>query len=159
MLNLCALSLFTTACAQNYDQELARLYKNTVPTISVDSLRAIMGQESLYILDTRQEKEFAISHLQGAEFVDYDAFEIESVEHIPQGATVVVYCSVGYRSERIGEKLQEAGYNTVYNLYGGIFQWKNEGEDVVDMENNITENVHTYNRRWGRWLKVGKKVF
>lgn len=118
-----------------------------------------MGQESLYILDTRQEKEFAISHLQGAEFVDYDAFEIESVEHIPQGATVVVYCSVGYRSERIGEKLQEAGYNTVYNLYGGIFQWKNEGEDVVDMENNITENVHTYNRRWGRWLKVGKKVF
>jgi 3-mercaptopyruvate sulfurtransferase SseA len=70
-----------------------------------------------------------------------------------------VYCSVGYRSEKVSEQLRQAGYQTVYNLYGGIFEWKNQGHPVVNAEGEPTERVHAYNRSWGVWLKKGDKVY
>ncbi|MEL6718853.1 MAG: rhodanese-like domain-containing protein, partial [Bacteroidota bacterium] len=68
------------------------------------------------------------------------------------------YCSVGYRSEKISEQLLEAGFKDVSNLYGGIFEWKNQDHEVVD-EKGATEKVHAYDRVWGFWLKEGKKVY
>jgi 3-mercaptopyruvate sulfurtransferase SseA len=70
-----------------------------------------------------------------------------------------VYCSVGYRSERVGEKLQKLGYQNVYNIYGGIFEWKNEGMQVVNRQNQPTDSVHTYNKNWSKWLLKGVKVY
>lgn len=77
---------------------------------------------------------------------------------MPKFALVIVYCSVGYRSERIGEKLQDAGFINVQNLYGGIFKWVNEGMPVY---NSIgpTKQVHGYSRSWGVWLQKGEKVY
>ena len=72
--------------------------------------------------------------------------------------TIVVYCSIGYRSEKIAEKLRRKGY-TVFNLYGGIFDWKNKGNTVVDSLGNTTEKVHAYNEAWSKWLFNGQKVY
>ena len=71
----------------------------------------------------------------------------------------VVYCSIGVRSEKIGEKLQAAGYTNVKNLYGGIFQWKGEGEKVVDSLGLSTERVHAFSKLWGKLLTNAKKVY
>ena len=46
--------------------------------------------------------------------------------------TIVLYCSIGYRSEKIGEKLVEMGYGHVFNLYGGIFEWVNRDLPVYN---------------------------
>ncbi len=51
---------------------------------------------------------------------------------IGEESKVVVYCSVGYRSEKIAEKLKAAGYKNVFNLYGGIFEWENQNLPVYD---------------------------
>jgi len=148
-----------TSCGQknnSLDEELKTLYKNTVPIISMkDAEKAAHAN----FLDTREPEEFAVSHLPTAKLVGYDHFDIKSVSNIPKQDTIIVYCSVGYRSERIGEKLQEAGYKHVYNLYGGIFDWKNHDGLVVDSKNNPTEKVHTYNKSWGRFLTKGQKTY
>ncbi|WP_436517596.1 rhodanese-like domain-containing protein [Ekhidna sp. To15] len=147
-----------TSCGQKtYDEKLASLYRNTVPLIKADSLKPRM--DDVVILDTRAIEEFEISHLHGARFVDYDAFEIDQVKDIPKDQEVIVYCSVGYRSERVGEKLKKAGFTNVKNLYGGIFSWKNEGYEVVGVNNTPTDSVHTYNKSWGKWLLKGTKVY
>ncbi|MBW2188974.1 MAG: rhodanese-like domain-containing protein [Deltaproteobacteria bacterium] len=52
----------------------------------------------------RTEAEFEVSHLQGARRVDPDDPKIESLQIAPD-ATVVVYCSVGYRSAAIIKQL------------------------------------------------------
>ena len=59
----------------------------------------------------------------------------------------------------VGEKLMAKGYKNVKNLYGGIFQWKNEGYEVVNEKSMETDSVHTYNRRWSKWLTNGIKVY
>ncbi|NQZ78135.1 MAG: rhodanese-like domain-containing protein [Ekhidna sp.] len=146
-----------SACGQTtYDEKLESLYKNTVPLIKAESLEEKL--EDAVILDTRAEEEYAVSHIAGARFIDYDSFKIKEVKDIDKDQEVIVYCSVGYRSERIGEKLQKAGFTNVKNLYGGIFQWKNEGFEVVGSSNQVTDSVHTYNKSWGKWLVKGVKV-
>ncbi|MEO9482207.1 MAG: rhodanese-like domain-containing protein [Ekhidna sp.] len=147
-----------TSCGQKtYDEKLESLYRKTVPLIKADSLKPRLSE--VVILDTRAEEEFQVSHIQGARFVDYDAFEVTQVKDIPLDQELIVYCSVGYRSERVGEKLQKAGYTNVKNLYGGIFSWKNEGYEVMGSKNTPTDSVHTYNKSWGKWLLKGTKVY
>ena len=116
---------FASCGQQTFDEKMQSLYKNTVPLINASDLMDRMDQ--VILLDTRAPEEFAVSHIEGSRCVDYDGFKMKDVKDIPKDAEVVVYCSVGYRSERIGEKLREAGYENVKNLYGGIFDWKNQG--------------------------------
>ena len=70
-----------------------------------------------------------------------------------------MYCSIGARSENVGEKFIKKGYTNVFNLYGGIFEWKNLGYQVYDSNGSETENVHVYSEEWGVWLNTGNKVY
>lgn len=145
------------SCGQKtFDEKMQSLYKNTVPLIKAEELKSTL--ENVVILDTRAPEEYQVSHIQGARMVDYDNFKVKDVKDIPKDASVIVYCSVGYRSERVGEALRKAGYEDVKNLYGGIFDWKNQGYEVVNRNNLPTDSVHTYNNSWGEWLFKGVKV-
>lgn len=152
-----SMTLFMTeGCAQDdsFDSMFRRLTSGDVPVImpeQTDSIKAVY-------LDAREREEFNVSRLPGARFVGYDDFEIERLSDVPKDTPIVVYCSVGYRSEKVGEKLLDAGYTNVQNLYGGIFHWVNQGNRVVN-DSGDTEKVHAYNQRWGKWLNRGEKVY
>ena len=139
-----------------YGLLLKKMYKNTVPTISCLELRT---EQQVTLLDTRPRNEFAVSHLPRARWVGYDDFSLARVQDLPKDSPIVVYCSVGYRSERIGEKLLAAGYTNVKNLYGSIFEWVNQGYAVVDSTEKPTVRVHAYSPAWGIWLQKGEKVY
>jgi predicted sulfurtransferase len=64
---------------------------------------------------------------------------------------IVVYCSVGYRSADLVNKLREKGFTKVYNLEGSIFKWRNEGNKVYS-GNQEVKLVHPFNRKWGELL-------
>jgi rhodanese-related sulfurtransferase len=151
---------FVSAAQSEYDKKLKSLYKNTVPTIQPKEVKNLLTKsEKIIILDTRTPNEFKVSHLANAQFLNYDSYSIADLKKIPVDTKVIVYCSVGYRSERIGEKLIELGYKNVFNIYGGIFEWKNEGLPVVNQNNLSTDSVHTYNKNWSQWLVKGVKVY
>lgn len=133
-----------------FDRELRRLLRFRVPVMNVDHLRDI--RDDVVLLDTRSREEYEVSRIPGARFVGYDAFTPQAVRDIPLDATIVVYCSVGHRSEKIGQRLRELGYRNVYNLYGSIFEWVNRGYEVVDSQGHSVQRVHTYDREWSRWV-------
>lgn len=139
-----------------YDLMLKALYKETVPTITVPELKK---KPDAVLLDTRAKAEYDVSHLPGARWVGYDDFDLSRVRGVPKDADIVVYCSVGYRSEKVGEKLQAAGYQHVQNLYGSLFEWVNQGNPVVDSSGKSTQRVHAFSRPWGIWLQRGEKVY
>ncbi|MGB3586545.1 MAG: rhodanese-like domain-containing protein [Tunicatimonas sp.] len=154
-------SISLLACGQkNYDEKLASLYKNSVPLMQSATLDSLQQHRTnMVLLDTRAPEEYNVSHLPEAQLVDYDSFDINQLSSLSKEDTVVVYCSVGYRSERVGEAMKEAGFQHVYNLYGGIFQWKNEDKEIINSHNQPTDSVHTYNRNWSKWLRNGVKVY
>ena len=154
--------LMSTQCMgqKDFDEKLNSILDKSVPFIYTNELYELTEKESkILILDTRSEKEYRVSHIPNAIFVDYDNFSGEAVQGYDKEAPVIVYCSVGYRSEKIGEKLEELGFSNVRNLYGGIFDWKNKGHEVVNSAGLETDSVHTYNENWSQWLKKGVKVY
>lgn len=143
-----------------FDRKLKSLYRNSVPTITAAELAALLdARKTPILLDIRSVEEFGISHIRTAEFLDYGSFNTRMVNKFNKDSAIIVYCSVGYRSERIGEKLKAAGFKNVRNLYGGIFQWVNQGHTVVNRKNQPTDSVHTYNKNWSQWLTNGIKVY
>jgi rhodanese-related sulfurtransferase len=137
---------------------LKRLNKESVPYIKVSELS---DKKNIVFLDAREPKEFKVSHIKGAIFVGYNNFYPKEVTANikDKNTTIVVYCSIGVRSERIGEKVQKLGYKNVNNLYGGIFEYKNNDGQVVNSEDKITDSVHTYNKKWSVYLTKGTKIY
>jgi rhodanese-related sulfurtransferase len=151
----------TTSAQKSLDLLLQVNNNESIPYISVTELRNLQLKDSVFILDAREMKEFEVSHIAFAKYVGYDRFSSEeiSADIHNKNTSIVVYCSLGIRSEDIGEKLKKQGFTNVKNLYGGIFEWKNNDFPVINSEGKETENVHVYSRFWGNWLKNGKKVY
>ena len=117
-----------------------------------------INKQDLYILDTREKEEYDVSQIKNARNVGSFWFDMRKVYDIPLNAKIIVYCSVGVRSEKIGEKLLNAGYKNVFNLYGGIFEWVNQGHPVYKQNGVQTAEIHTYNESWAAWAEHGTKV-
>lgn len=102
------------------------------------------------LLDVREPVEFAVSHLPGAIQVNPNA-SLAEVRHLigPKlsGTPVLIYCSVGYRSSRLAERVRQGlladGAPEVANLKGGIFAWANQGHPLVNAQ-GPTQQVHPY---------------
>ena len=157
-------SLILLISAIGFSQEtipdLLKKHNNkSVPYISIQELA--MSKSEVIILDAREPKEYDTSHIKNAIYIGYDNFDIATVSKIIENKQVpiVVYCSIGIRSEVIAEKLKKAGHDNVFNLYGGIFNWKNEDFSVYNAKGKETDSIHTFNQEWSKWLKKGVKVY
>ena len=151
-----------SAVAQKTLEDLLNQYNTrSIPYISVGELKMQMATGAVQVLDAREYTEFEVSHLPSAIFVGYSNFSVDEVTtSLPnKEQAIVVYCSLGIRSEEIGEKLKKAGYTNVKNLYGGIFEWKNKDYTVLDINGAESDNVHTCTKTWGKWLNKGTKVY
>ena len=143
------------------DDLLNHYNTRSIPYISVKELRMHQLNDRVVILDTREQEEFEISHLTGAKLIGFNHFSMDKIsEEIRDKDTpIVVYCSLGIRSEEIGEKLEKAGYTNIKNLYGGIFEWKNKEFPIVNKDEVKTDSVHTFSKLWSKWLDKGIKVY
>ena len=138
---------------------LKGMYNYSVPQLNAAELQQLLQSEDKYLLlDTRSLEEYKVSHLSGARFIAYDNFHVTQLKDLPKDMSIILYCSVGYRSERVGEELQQAGYKNVHNLYGGIFEWINKGYPVNN-KTGKTNQIHAYSSTWGLWLQKGEKVY
>lgn len=140
------------ALAWNFVKGLVSRKFPDVQSISTEKLATWLTSElpPPVLIDARKAEEYAVSHLPGAHHLQ----TVEAVQdsEIAPDAALVVYCSVGYRSARLAQKLQNAGYDHVMNLEGSIFEWHNQGHPVV-CEGEPVRRVHPYNRTWGLLLE------
>jgi len=155
----CLLFFSSISFAQSpIDSLLTKYNKKSVSYITIKEFKELKNP---IILDTREQKEFNVSHIKNATCVGYDKFNSKKIKEKYKNFndTIIVYCSVGIRSETIGYKLKKLGYKYVYNLYGGIFGWKNQEEEVVDNSQTPTDNVHAFSKEWSKYLIKGKKIY
>ena len=132
-----------------FSDKINELLSFSVPVISVTEAHKL---KSVVFFDAREEEEFKVSHIPGAKYVGYRSFDEDLLDQIAKDQKIVVYCSIGYRSEKIGEKLKKLGYSKVYNLYGSIFEWANEGYALENAQGKVTKKVHVYNKKWSKWM-------
>jgi rhodanese-related sulfurtransferase len=150
--------VFSSYAQSSIDQALDWYNSESVPYISVTEMQNFQNQ---VILDAREWEEYKVSHIKDAVWVGYNDFKLaEVVKTIPdKNLNIVVYCSIGVRSENVGEELLESGYSNTRNMYGGIFEWTNQGYPVYNMEGEKTKKVHAYGKLWGKYLTNAEKVY
>ena len=141
------------------DDVLNQLNDQSVAYIQVEELSQL--ETAPILLDVRETAEYNVSHLKNAILVGFNNFEISEIESRikDKNKKIVVYCSIGVRSELIGKQLLAEGYTNVYNLYGGIFEWVNKGEKVYTNKLKQTPKVHAYSKKWSAYLLKGIKVY
>ncbi len=125
---------------------IAKEFPNVKPIGTAELTKA---EPKPVLLDVRTAAEFDVSHLAGAKRVEPDAATVA----LPKNTPIVTYCSVGYRSAKFAQRLQEAGFTNVRNLEGSIFQWANEGRPVEP-----GTKVHPYNKKWGVLLDPARRA-
>jgi len=95
------------------------------------------------ILDIRELEEYETSHLPNAHHLlpESTTAQIkELLSGIPTKRSIVLYCSVGYRSSNMARKLKNLGRDTVSNLEGSIFAWAVDGHPLESRN-----KIHPYN--------------
>ncbi len=125
-----------------------------VSSVTTDSLAERLSTATAnrpILLDARSPEEYAVSHLPGAHRVDPEATSVPALDTLSRDRSIVVYCSVGYRSARVASRLQDQGFSDVANLKGSIFRWANEGRPVV-RDSTPVQAVHPYDDTWGTLL-------
>ena len=140
----------------SFNTVLGIILKHNVKEITVPE--AAKRKQAIFF-DAREKKEYAVSHIRNSVYVGYNDFDLQRLKNITKGSEIIVYCSIGKRSEKITQKLAQAGFRNVSNLYGGIFEWVNLGHEVVDARGKATLKVHAFGKFWGQWLDKGEKVY
>ncbi len=145
---------------ETLEEVLNKYNHKKVPYIAVAELKNLQQKNKVVILDSRELVEFKVSHIEGAKLVGYNHFRLSSLpDNVDKKTPIVVYCTLGVRSEVIANQLIENGYTDVKNLYGGISEWKNKDYIVIDSTQRMTENIHVYSKKWGKWLTKGNPIF
>lgn len=142
--------------SNSFGLALKLMLSSKTPTVTVDE--AVQLRNTVF-LDSREAVEYNVSHLPNARFAGYNNFEVDQIDIKDKSTPIVVYCSVGKRSEDVTMKLIKAGYSNVQNLYGGIFEWINSGYAVYNNANVAVNMVHAYNKVWGIWVHGVTKVY
>lgn len=158
---LVIITLFFIACNSNAQKQMCNnpefhktvdsYISEKVPVISTDDF--YKDWDEYVILDARELEEYEISHIPGATRIGFDNPDFEVMNEIHKDKKIVIYCSIGYRSEKIGAKLEKLGYENVYNLYGSIFEWANDGYPLEDIQDASTNKLHGYNKSWSKWIE------
>lgn len=104
-----------------------------VPVVTPKQLQQLLDAgEPLTLLDVRESFEWKISNLgqHGARLIPMGEVPAR-LEELDPAQPVVVYCRTGARSDLIARFLILHGFETVWNLEGGINAWAWEVDSRV----------------------------
>lgn len=84
--------------------------------------------DRFYLLDVREQSEWARGHIPGANWLGKGVIERDVERAIPDpGEEIVLYCGGGQRSVLAADALQRMGYTNVSSMAGGIGGWFQAG--------------------------------
>ncbi|MFK5986831.1 MAG: rhodanese-like domain-containing protein, partial [Pseudomonadota bacterium] len=81
--------------------------------------------------DVREPWEYSICHIKGAELVPMQTIPAQLNKLNPKQETIVI-CHHGVRSRMVGQFLEQAQFDKIINLSGGVNAW------AQDVDLNMT---------------------
>ncbi len=104
-------------------------YQNLNPK---EFYKEINSDKDILLIDVRTPMEYQKDgHIKGSKLIPIQVFtkfmpELEKFKE----RKIYVYCRSGSRSSMVSRFLDKMGFKKVYNLKGGIIQWKNNNLPV-----------------------------
>lgn len=114
--------------SENNGVEKSKIQKGKVENLNPDEMSKRMKDHPGTILDVRTPEEWSEGMIEGA--TTYNFYEdnfADQLRTLPKDQPVYVYCAAGGRSSEAAKVMSEMGFREVYNLDGGIGEWKARG--------------------------------
>ena len=85
----------------------------------------------VHLVDVRGQDEYTgeLGHIAGAKLIVLDTLP-QHIDDLPKDETIVFICRSGARSARATSLAQDAGFEHVYNMKGGMLAWNSLGLPV-----------------------------
>jgi rhodanese-related sulfurtransferase/rubrerythrin len=110
--------------------EEPQLFAST-PTMTVEEVKKFLAEHdpgTYALVDVRQPAEYEEVHIPGAKLVPLPEL-MDAVPDLERAKPTILYCAVGGRSRVAAQLLMGQGFERVFNMAGGIFNW--EGLEAV----------------------------
>lgn len=119
-LSICSLLIVFGSCQAQKDKQL-----------DVEGFEKAIQGKKVQLLDVRTAEEFRSGHLAHALQANWNNQTefTDRTQHLDKSIPVYVYCLSGARSAAAASVLRKQGYE-VYELKGGILQWKAAGKPL-----------------------------
>ena len=101
--------------------------------ISVEDTSSLLQTDrpNFRLIDCREQDEWDICHIDGAELMPLTRFGEEATAKLQdKNQRIIIYCHHGMRSLRAASWLRQTGFDNVQSMAGGIAAWS----DYVDPE-------------------------
>jgi rhodanese-related sulfurtransferase len=127
--------LFLTGCISNNDNN-SNPETQIIVDINVDEAYVLIQNntenQNFIILDIRTKEEYENEHIQNSIMIDFYSEEFENeLDELDKNKTYLIYCRTGRRTGLTLDIMEDLGFIEVYNMAGGITQWKNNGYPIV----------------------------
>ena len=93
--------------------------------ITIAELKKKLKSSDFFLLDVREfieRNQFNI----GGKWIPINEIPSRMKELPDQNTEIIIYCRSGIRSAHVTHYLNQKGYSNVFNLKGGLIDWKDE---------------------------------
>lgn len=125
--------LLTSGCIQTENntaqsETKIQIIKNITLEEAYILIQENKDNPNFVILDVRTPEEFLGEYIENAVNLDYysDTFR-NDLDKLDKNRTYLIYCKSGRRSENALNIMKEQDFREVYNMLGGIIEWKSKG--------------------------------
>jgi rhodanese-related sulfurtransferase len=100
---------------------------NGIKKVNHQQATMMMNRDDAVVLDVRGEGEYKKGHILGSKLVPLSKFKNNDLASIEKykDTPIIVVCNSGMTSNQACQMLQKLGFNDLYNLQGGITEWRN----------------------------------
>lgn len=121
------LSLLFAITLTNCNNEV----QSEIKVISPEEMQTLLELDDVQIVDVRTPEEYKNGFIQNSQNIDFSSptFD-EDITRLDKTKPVILYCKSGGRSAKCTKKLKDAGFVKIYDLNGGITQWKFKGLEI-----------------------------
>ncbi|TNJ44528.1 rhodanese-like domain-containing protein [Tamlana fucoidanivorans] len=93
--------------------------------VTAEKFKHLTSHKSVLVVDVRTPEEFEEGHIPNAINIDFLSKDFKpTIEKLDNKQPVYIYCRSGRRSSKSTVDFKKAGFSEIYNLQGGIQEWK-----------------------------------
>lgn len=123
-----AFFIFTACGGVAKDIEKEKIFIN----VNIEEMEDVLKEKNVVLLDVRTKDEYKTGHIEGSFNIDYYGEDfIVKIKALNKEKSYILYCRSGNRSYQTLKIMEEADFNKVYNLRGGILTLRTVGYPLV----------------------------
>ena len=123
-LKLLIIILISSGCVSSEDDAM---------TLKPETFQSkVINDVSVQLVDIRTPEEFDSGHIENAININYFSEQFkDSISLLQTKIPVYIYCRSGMRSSKSVKVFKAVGFDSIYQLNGGLLNWKKSGFKII----------------------------